>query len=81
MFLVQSAAISVRGERPEDWVPPEDVSVDYHNCDGISETLPINADLNDGIVDVFSGHSYHNAGTSFPVSRISILSDRMIVHQ
>jgi hypothetical protein len=81
MFLVQSAAISVRGERPEDWVPPEDVSVDYDNSDDISETLPISADRNDGIVDVFAGHSYHNAGMSFPVSRISILSDRIIVHQ
>ncbi|EES10216.1 magnesium/proton exchanger 1 [Sorghum bicolor] len=51
----------VRGERPEDWVPPEDVSVDYDNCDDTNETLPISANRNDGIVDVFSAHSYHIA--------------------
>jgi hypothetical protein len=70
----------MRGERPEDWVPPEDVPVDYHNCDDINETLPISADRNDGIVDVFSAHSYHNAGMRFPVSRISFLNDRFILH-
>ena len=81
MFLVQSAAISVRGERPEDWVPPEDDYVDYDNCDDINETLPISANWNDGIVDVFTAHSYHNAGMSFPISQISFLiNDRLIVH-
>ena len=80
MFLVQSAAISVRSERPEDWVPPEDVSVHHRNCDDINETLPISANRNDGIVDVFSAHSYHNAGMSVPVSRISFLNNRLIVH-
>jgi magnesium/proton exchanger len=70
----------MRGERPEDWVPPEDVPVDYHNCDDINETLPISADRNDGIVDVFSAHSYHNAGMCSPVSQISFLNDRFILH-
>ncbi|KAJ1276659.1 hypothetical protein BS78_05G231500 [Paspalum vaginatum] len=51
----------VRGERPEDWVPPEDVFVDYDNCDDISETLPTSAGPNDGIVDIFSAHSYQNS--------------------
>eukprot|EP00267_Zea_mays_P054488 XP_020407728.1 uncharacterized protein LOC109945783 [Zea mays] len=56
------AAISARGERPEDWVPPEDVSaVHYAKCDGIDETLPMGADGNDGIVDIFSAHSYYDA--------------------
>jgi hypothetical protein len=55
-------AISARGERPEDWVPPEDVSaVHYAKCDGIDETLPMGADGNDGIVDIFSAHSYYDA--------------------
>lgn len=34
----------VRGERPEDWVPEEDSSIDYDSCDEISETFPLNAD-------------------------------------
>ncbi|AQK39415.1 Magnesium/proton exchanger [Zea mays] len=56
------AAISARGERPEDWVPPEDVSAVYYaKCDGIDETLPMGADGNDGIVDIFSAHSYYDA--------------------
>jgi hypothetical protein len=69
MFLVQSAAISARGERPEDWVPPEDVSAVYYaKCDDIDETLPMGADGNDGIVDIFSAHSYYDAaGMNFPV--------------
>ncbi|PWZ04045.1 Magnesium/proton exchanger 1 [Zea mays] len=58
----QSVAISARGERPEDWVPPEDVSAVYYaKCDDIDETLPMGADGNDGIVDIFSAHSYYDA--------------------
>ncbi|AQK82685.1 rRNA processing protein-related [Zea mays] len=58
----QSIAISARGERPEDWVPPEDVSAVYYaKCDDIDETLPMGADGNDGIVDIFSAHSYYDA--------------------
>ncbi|AQK48483.1 Magnesium/proton exchanger [Zea mays] len=53
---------AARGERPEDWVPPEDVSAVYYaKCDGIDETLPMGADGNDGIVDIFSAHSYYDA--------------------
>ncbi|AQL00707.1 rRNA processing protein-related, partial [Zea mays] len=53
---------SARGERPEDWVPPEDVSAVYYaKCDDIDETLPMGADGNDGIVDIFSAHSYYDA--------------------
>ncbi|KAL6653737.1 hypothetical protein ACP70R_008661 [Stipagrostis hirtigluma subsp. patula] len=51
-----------RSERPEDWVPEEDDSVDYGNCDEISETLPLSAQHNEDVVDIFSVHSYHNAG-------------------
>jgi hypothetical protein len=37
-------------------------------------------DGNDGIVDIFSAHSYYDAaGMSFPVYRISFLHDRLIV--
>lgn len=76
---VQSAAISVRGDRPDDWVPPEDVCVDYENFDDI-ETVPISADQKDSIEDVFSAHSYHNAGMTFPVSRIPFVNDTLAVH-
>ncbi|CAN6381974.1 unnamed protein product [Urochloa humidicola] len=31
----------VRGERPEDWVPPEDASVDYDSIHDTNEALPI----------------------------------------
>jgi hypothetical protein len=77
----QSVAISARGERPDDWVPPEDVSAVYYaKCDDIDETLPMGADENDGIVDIFSAHSYYDAaGMSFLVYRISFLHDRLIV--
>jgi hypothetical protein len=77
----QSVAISARGERPKDWVPPEDVSAVYYaKCDDIDETLPMGADGNDGIVDIFSAHSYYDAaGMSFPVYQISFLHDRLIV--
>ncbi|AQK44661.1 rRNA processing protein-related, partial [Zea mays] len=58
----QSVVISARGERPDDWVPPEDVSAVYYaKCDDIDETLPMGADENDGIVDIFSAHSYYDA--------------------
>ncbi|PAN43631.1 hypothetical protein PAHAL_8G251500 [Panicum hallii] len=49
----------VRSDRPEDWVPEENASVDYDNCDEISETLPVSADKN--ILDILSAGSYHNA--------------------
>lgn len=52
MFVVHFVAISGRSDRPEDWVPEEDASVDYDICDEISE-MPS------------SGHSYHNAGMCF----------------
>uniref|UniRef100_A0A0E0RBS0 Sodium/calcium exchanger membrane region domain-containing protein n=1 Tax=Oryza rufipogon TaxID=4529 RepID=A0A0E0RBS0_ORYRU len=49
-----------RGERPEDWVPAEDASVDYDdNYDGIGDILP---GQNEDIVDIFSAHSYSNEG-------------------
>uniref|UniRef100_A0A0D3F868 Sodium/calcium exchanger membrane region domain-containing protein n=1 Tax=Oryza barthii TaxID=65489 RepID=A0A0D3F868_9ORYZ len=49
-----------RGERPEDWVPTEDASVDYDdNYDGIGDILP---GQNEDIVDIFSAHSYSNEG-------------------
>lgn len=52
--------LSVRSERPEDWVPEEDASSVYNdNRDDISED----------IVDIFSVHSYHNAGMHFLVFR------------
>jgi magnesium/proton exchanger len=54
----------VRSDRPEDWVPEENASVDYDNCDEISETLPVSADKN--ILDILSAGSYHNAGMSLP---------------
>ncbi|KAG2563933.1 hypothetical protein PVAP13_8KG380700 [Panicum virgatum] len=47
----------VRSYRPEDWVPEENASVDYDNCDEISDTLPISVDKD--ILDIYG--SYHNA--------------------
>ncbi|KAL6907841.1 hypothetical protein ACP4OV_002011 [Aristida adscensionis] len=52
----------MRSERPEDWVPEEDALVDYDKYEEISETLPLNAAQNEDVVDIFSVHSYHNAG-------------------
>ncbi|KAM3292758.1 hypothetical protein ACQJBY_036434 [Aegilops geniculata] len=50
----------VRGERPEDWVPAEDTSLHHDkNCDENSDILPSE---NDDVVDIFSIHSYSNAG-------------------
>ncbi|CAO2146391.1 unnamed protein product [Urochloa humidicola] len=49
----------VRGERPEDWVPPEDASFAYDIIHDTNETLPITVQ-NDGIADIFSVHSYDN---------------------
>ncbi|XP_015624234.1 magnesium/proton exchanger 2 [Oryza sativa Japonica Group] len=49
-----------RGDRPEDWVPTEDASVDYDdNYDGIGDILP---GQNEDIVDIFSARSYSNEG-------------------
>ncbi|KAF8672934.1 hypothetical protein HU200_049128 [Digitaria exilis] len=48
-----------RSDRPEDWVPEEDASVDYDICDEISEMPSASSDKD--TVDIFSGDSYDNA--------------------
>ncbi|CAO2144994.1 unnamed protein product [Urochloa humidicola] len=48
----------VKSDRPEDWVPKEDASVDYDNCNEISDMLSVSTDKD--IVDIFSMHSHHN---------------------
>jgi magnesium/proton exchanger len=63
MFVVQFAVISVRSDRPEDWVPEEGASVDYDDCNKTIEILSASADKE--IVDIFAVHSYHNAGMNF----------------
>ena len=52
----------MRSDRPEDWVPEENASVDYDNCDEICETLPVSADKD--IMDIYG--SYHDAGMPLP---------------
>ncbi|CAL4986154.1 unnamed protein product [Urochloa decumbens] len=37
----------LRGERPEDWVPPEDASVDYDSIHDTNEALPITVQNNE----------------------------------
>ncbi|RLM69947.1 magnesium/proton exchanger 1 [Panicum miliaceum] len=49
--------LHARSDRPEDWVPEENASVDYDNCDEISDTLPVSADKD--ILDIYG--SYHDA--------------------
>lgn len=63
MFVVHFVAISGRSDRPEDWVPEEDASVDYDICDEISEMPSASSDKD--TVDIFSGDSYDNAGMRF----------------
>ncbi|KAF0896209.1 hypothetical protein E2562_019695 [Oryza meyeriana var. granulata] len=59
-----------RGDRPEDWVPAEDTSVDYdNNYDEIGETVP---GQTEDIVDIFSVHSYSNEGKDVEESSTSL---------
>lgn len=72
MLLVLFAENRARGDRPEDWVPTEDASVDYDdNYDGIGDILP---GQNEDIVDIFSAHSYSNEGNQFLVFFHSLFS-------
>lgn len=65
MLVVNFVANSGRSDRPEDWVPEEDTSVDYDICDEISE-MPPSAGMH--FLLFFTGH--HETGCDVVTTKV-----------